>query len=148
MLILIATVLMFLNMVLELVAIGSSSHYLIRQYKAGKIGKNPLWDSWVIGHIMIRLVIAHLLQMALWAGAFIWCSQFSDWESAFYHSTVNFASLGYGDIVMSKEWRLLGSLEAATGVMMFGISAAMLFAVLSKIILLRSGSMAGHGEEP
>lgn len=146
MLILIATVLMLLNLVLQLGAIGACSDYLIRSFKAGKIGKTALRDSWIMGHIMIRLIIAHLLQMALWAGAFIWCGQFSDWESAFYHSTVNFASLGYGDIVMSKEWRLLGSLEAATGVMMFGISSAMLFAVLSKIILLRSSATANQDE--
>ena len=53
--------------------------------------------------------------------------------TAFYHSAVNFASLGYGDIVMSEKWRLLGALEASNGVLMFGLSAGTLLAVMTNL---------------
>ncbi|MCY1384976.1 hypothetical protein D9M69_732920 [compost metagenome] len=47
---------------------------------------------------------------------------------------MNFATLGYGDIVMSEEWRLLGPLEAANGILMFGVSTAVMTATVSDII--------------
>ena len=75
--------------------------------------------------------------MVLWAVAFLGCGEFRDYGTAFYHSAVNYTSLGYGDIVMSQRWRLLGPLEAMTGVLLFGLSAATVFAVMSRRIDLR-----------
>ena len=56
--------------------------------------------------------------------------EFDALEVAVYHSAVNFASLGYGDIVMSERWRLLGPLEAVNGVLMIGVSTAVLMTTL------------------
>ena len=53
---------------------------------------------------------------------------------AVYHSAVNFASLGYGDIVMSEQWKMLGALEAVVGVLMLGMTSAALMAILSQLI--------------
>jgi hypothetical protein len=69
--------------------------------------------------------------------AFLGCGEFRDFETAFYHSAVNYTTLGYGDIVMSERRRLLGPLEAMTGVLLFGLSAATVFAVLSRLVALR-----------
>jgi hypothetical protein len=63
-----------------------------------------------------------------------------DYATAFYHSTVNFTTLGYGDIVMPPIWHLLGPLEAANGVLMFGLSASAastMFAVTNRLLELR-----------
>ena len=60
--------------------------------------------------------------------------EFSDVYEAVYHSAVNFTSLGYGDIVMSKRWKLMGPLEAANGVLMFGMTSAALMAILQQLI--------------
>jgi len=73
--------------------------------------------------------------MTIWAMLFMYLGEFNDFLTAFYHSTVNFASLGYGDIVMSERWRLLGALEASNGVLMFGLSAGTLLAVMSHIFV-------------
>lgn len=81
--------------------------------------------------ILLFLFLGHLFQFATWAGLFVWLGEFADFSTAFYHSTVNFTSLGYGDIVMSEEWRLLGALEAANGVLMFGITAGLVLAVMT-----------------
>ena len=53
---------------------------------------------------------------------------------AFYHSAVNYTTLGYGDIIMTPSWRLLGPLEAADGALMFGVSTAMVFAVIARLM--------------
>ena len=80
----------------------------------------------VIGAVMLILLIGNLMQVGIWAWLFILIGEFEAYDEAFYHSLVNFASLGYGDIVMSEEHRLLGALEALNGVLMVGISAATL----------------------
>jgi hypothetical protein len=83
--------------------------------------------------VMGFLFLGHIMQFATWATLFMIIGEFEDFGTAFYHSTVNFTSLGYGDIVMSEDWRLLGALEAANGVLMFGLSAGMFLSVMSRL---------------
>ena len=92
---------------------------------------------------MLPLIIATLamlggtlVQIALWGGLFLWLGEFEQIYDAIYHSAVNFSSLGYGDIVMSRERRLLGPLEAVNGVLMLGMSAATLMAIIQHMITL------------
>src|SRR6266404_4016583 len=54
-----------------------------------------------------------------------------------YHSMVNYTSLGYGDVIMSPSWKLLGPLETANGMLLFGVSTAMIFAVIQRLIQAR-----------
>jgi hypothetical protein len=54
---------------------------------------------------------------------------------------VNFTSLGYGDVVMKQEWKLLGPLEAANGVLMMSMTAAALTAILQSIIRSQAGAI-------
>jgi hypothetical protein len=56
---------------------------------------------------------------------------------AFYSSAQNYTTLGYGDVVMSASWRLLGPLESADGMLMFGLTTAMIFAVIHRLIQAR-----------
>ena len=89
---------------------------------------NPsFWSSlFVINGVMLLLVIGNLTQVAIWAVLFQLLGEFEPFHDAFYHSAVNFATLGYGDIVMSDEHRLLGPIEAINGVLMIGVSTAAL----------------------
>ncbi len=91
------------------------------------------WDTYAISLVLLMLFAGHLVQIAIWAALFMYIGEFDDFLTAFYHSTVNFASLGYGDIVMSEKWRLLGALEASNGVLMFGLSAGTLLAVMTNL---------------
>jgi len=84
--------------------------------------------------VMIIMMTGNLLQMALWGGLFIGLGEFDTFYQAAYHSAVNYTSLGYGDVVMSESWKLLGALEAANGVLMFGLTSAALMAVLQHLI--------------
>jgi hypothetical protein len=80
------------------------------------------------------VVFAHLVNIALWAGLFWLCGEFADLEAAYYHSAGNYTSLGYGDIVMSARWRLLGPLETINGIVMFGLSTAMIVALITRLV--------------
>jgi hypothetical protein len=91
------------------------------------------FDIYVLGVLMAVLFVGHLFQVAIWAGLFLYIGEFSDFQTAFYHSMVNYAALGYGDIVMSEQWRLLGALESTVGVLMFGLTAGMMVAVMTPL---------------
>lgn len=91
------------------------------------------FDTYVISLVLLMLFIGHLVQIAIWAILFMYIGEFGDFLTAFYHSAVNFASLGYGDIVMSEKWRLLGALEASNGVLMFGLSAGTMLSVMTNL---------------
>ena len=84
---------------------------------------------WVVTGVMILLVIGNIAQVGIWALLFRLLGEFPDFNTAFYHSAVNFATLGYGDIVMSGNHKLLGPIEAINGVLMIGVSTAVLITV-------------------
>jgi hypothetical protein len=99
----------------------------------------PFWGaSAVLAAALLALLISALVQIAFWAVAFLVCGEFTDFEAAYYHSAVNFTTLGYGDIVMSRRWRLLGPLEAVNGSLMLSLSAAMLFTILGRVAEARA----------
>jgi Ion channel len=93
--------------------------------------------TWVFIRIAWLLLFFHLLEIAVWALFFWWEKCLPNLESSFYFSGVTYATLGYGDLLLPKQWRLFGPLEALTGSLMVGLSIAFFFAVLSKQILQR-----------
>lgn len=138
---------MILNLLIELTAVGLSVRFFVWEIQRCPSGRGFFTDMWAMGVILMLLLFGHLFQMAVWAGGFVWCGEFEDFTTAFYHSAVNYASLGYGDIVMGEAWRLLGGIEAAVGVMMFGVSAALLFSVLSKLMRMHFTEGLGMRQE-
>ncbi len=92
-----------------------------------------LKSSALLTAVMLIMLVGTFAQIAVWSAVFQLGGEFTDFQTAFYHSTVNFATLGYGDIVMSEQARLLGALEAVNGVMMFGLTTGVLFTVLNAI---------------
>lgn len=91
--------------------------------------------------IIIIVLVGNLLQIMLWGILFLWLGEFSSLQEAVYHSGVNFATLGYGDIVMSTKWKLLGPLEAVNGALMIGLSGASMLAVLQHHIRKQLGNL-------
>ena len=84
--------------------------------------------------VAVLLLLVHLVNIALWAAVFYRCGEFAEFDLAYYHSAVNYSSLGYGDLVMSESWRLLGPLETVDGTMGFGISTALIAAIMLRLI--------------
>lgn len=83
----------------------------------------------VVNSVMMLLIIGNLAQLTIWAMIFWVLGEFNDLSAAIYHSAVNFATLGYGDVVMSERYKLLGPLEAINGVLMIGVTTATLISV-------------------
>jgi hypothetical protein len=87
--------------------------------------------------LMVRLMTAfiglHVLEILLWAGFYRWLC-FPLWESAFYFSAASYATVGYGDVVLPWMWRTLGPVESIIGVLMCGLSASFLFAIVTRLV--------------
>ena len=96
-------------------------------------------DAIILSIVLAVMFVGNILQIAIWALLFVFLQEFTDFTTAFYHSTVNFASLGYGDIVMSEKWRLLGALEASNGVLMLGLTAGTLLTVMTRLFTRHKG---------
>ncbi len=89
--------------------------------------------SVVLSFFVLFLFLATVLEVWVWALLYILIGAFDGLEEALYFSTVTFTTLGYGDIVLDEEWRLLASFEAANGLFLFGWSTALVFAVVQWI---------------
>ena len=88
-------------------------------------------------------ILMHLLQIAVWALFYFWHHGMPDLQSAFYFSAVTYTTTGYGDLVLPKEWRIVGGVEALTGILMCGLSTGLFFAVFTKVFgLNRENSRA------
>lgn len=83
--------------------------------------------------VVLGIFAIHTLQIWLYAAAFEIIGAAPDFETALYYSTVTFASLGQGDVVLAREWRLFGAIEAANGVILFAWSTAFLLAVMARL---------------
>ncbi|MCG8561424.1 MAG: potassium channel family protein [Hyphomicrobiales bacterium] len=79
---------------------------------------------------VLGIFFLHTVQIWCWAVLYRWLGQFETLERALYFSTVTFTTLGYGDVTLERRWQLLSSLEAANGIILFGVSTALVFAVL------------------
>jgi len=97
-----------------------------------------VWRNSVATVFFIMILwMGHLAQMTVWATVFVTVGEFETFAPAFYHSAVNYTTLGYGDIVMSPRWRLLGPQEAACGSLAFGWSTAAIVTIVMRLVRFR-----------
>lgn len=117
--------------------LSATVSFLRREKRLGRVGRGFWIDVAIVAQTVSFALLAHLIEIGCWAVLFVLRGEFSEFGTAYYHSAVNYTTLGYGDIVMSPAWRLLGPVEAANGMLMFGVSTAMIFAVIQRLIEAR-----------
>lgn len=87
--------------------------------------------------LLVRLaawiIVFHMIEIGVWAVAYRWTGAHQDLQSAIYFSAVTYTTTGYGDVVLPLEWRLLGGVEALTGILMCGWSTGFFFAVVGRL---------------
>lgn len=92
------------------------------------------WSSWLFVFLAGWIVVLHLLEITAWAVFYEWQGAIGDLTSALYFSAVTYTTTGYGDIVLPQEWRLVGGVEALTGILMCGWSTGFFFAVVVRLL--------------
>lgn len=88
----------------------------------------------ILSLVMLLMLFGNFLQMAVWALLFVTLGEFETFAQALYFSGVTFATLGYGDLVLSAPRQLLSAVEAANGILMFGLSTAAMTAALGDVL--------------
>jgi hypothetical protein len=85
--------------------------------------------------LVLLMSLAACFESVLWACLYWGVGALPELREAFYFSLVTFTTLGYGDVTLGDEWRLLGAFEAANGIIMFGWTTALIVAVANRLFL-------------
>lgn len=102
-----------------------------KRAKAGVYDSKEFWTSIVV----LIMFAASFIEALAWAFTYLFLDAFNGLDESLYFSIVTFTTLGYGDIVLSNSYRLLASLEAANGIIIFGWSTAIIITVVQKYYL-------------
>ncbi|AFD05266.1 potassium channel family protein [Solitalea canadensis] len=87
----------------------------------------------------IILMLLHYMEIALWAAVYFVIpelSQLGTWEEAIYFSMITYTTVGYGDITLPAIWRVMSGFEAMNGILLFGWSTAMFYAVAQRMMII------------
>ena len=132
-----AVTLTFCTVIIHALALMPIIYFVRYEIRHGRAGVLFWRDVGIVAAATVVALAAHLVAVTTWALVFTLCGEFSQLAPALYHSGMNYTTLGDSDKVMSPSWRLLASLEAANGMLMFGVSTAMLFAVIQRLFQTR-----------
>ncbi len=91
------------------------------------------WKVPMITLAVLGIFCAHVVQIWVWAVFYLVINVLPDMETALYFSTSTFTTVGYGDVILEKDWRLVSSFQSANGFILFGWSTAFIFEVMSKL---------------
>jgi hypothetical protein len=127
---LIGWALMGLSVVIHAGGVTSALRWARRQ----SIESERFWAwTWLFVCLAAWVILLHLLEITVWGLFYLWIGAIPGLPSALYFSAVTYTTTGYGDIVLPEEWRLVGGIEALTGILMCGWSTGFFFAVVSRM---------------
>lgn len=129
------------------VAVHAAGLALVLRHVMKRGGALPA-DVWPFTWLLIRiawwLLLLHGIEVSVWALFYAGSGCLPDAETAFYFSGVTYATIGYGDVLLPRPWRILAPIEGLTGILMCGLSAAFLVALVSRIYALRWRAQPGE----
>jgi hypothetical protein len=132
-----ALFLVFVSVAVHAVAVAHMMMRLMRNSRL--LDLNVLRSHVLLLFLVFTVLLAsHLIQALLWAAAYYAVGGFDDLATSLYFSLSSYTTVGYADVVLPQHLRLLGPLEAATGVLMFGWSTGYIFAFATRMLA------AGH----
>ena len=123
-----ATVAIHLTGLAFLVRMLRSHHRLVRPLKRAPVA--------ILLTATIMIFVIHAAEIWLYALLYVLLGAIDSFEVALYFSTSTYSSVGYGDVVLGEDWRILGAIEGATGLIMIGWSTAFLVSLLGQLKLL------------
>ena len=83
--------------------------------------------------LVLAMLQLHLCEIAIWAAVYRVEGCFGDLRTSLYFSLISYATVGYGDVLLKEQYRMLGGIEALAGVMMMSWSTAILIAYLQRV---------------
>jgi voltage-gated potassium channel len=108
--------------------------FWVRRVVAGDLHSlGPFRSAALVVRLTAAVIALHGVLILFWAGCFRWLC-LPSWESAVYFSASSYVTVGYGDVVLPSNWRILGPLETIMGLLMCGISVNVLFATVTRLV--------------
>lgn len=107
--------------------------HLVQKQSNAKLKHRKYSKMFWISAIVLLMLLASIIESVIWAITYLALDVIQSTEQALYFSIVTFTTLGFGDITLSESWRLLASLEAANGIIIFGWSTAIVMAAVQKL---------------
>ena len=128
-----ALLLVFMSVAVHAIAVA---HMMMRLMHSSRLLDLNVLRSHVLLLFLVFTVLlaSHLTQAVLWAAAYYAVGGFDDLATSLYFSLSSYTTVGYADVVLPQHLRLLGPLEAATGVLMFGWSTGYIFAFATRMM--------------
>ena len=112
--------------------------YVLETYKNRFfVSLSRLGTIFAIALVTIWLMLSHMLGIWVWSFCFLAIDAFSALEESLYFSSVCFTTLGFGDILLPQEWRLLSGACATNGLLLFGVSTAFLVEFMRRLRLMK-----------
>ncbi len=87
--------------------------------------------------VFVFITALHLVEACIWAVFYYAAGLFETLETTLYFSLKTYSTVGYGDVVLPEHWRLLGTLEGISGVLLCGVSTAFLFTIMNALFRFR-----------
>ena len=128
-----AVLLLSLTLCLQCAGVITLIEWLKRVLARDIHKRGPVYSATLVVKSTVAIIILHGLVILLWA-SFYRARCFPTWELAFYFSASSYSTVGYGDLILPSNWRLLGPLEGITGMLMCGISVSVLFALVARLL--------------
>jgi hypothetical protein len=91
-----------------------------------------------IARLFIAIALSHTVQVCIWAATLLAVGALAHGEEAIYFAMVTYTTVGYGDVVLSPEFRIFGAMAAMTGILCFGLSTAVLVGYFAGLISRRA----------
>ena len=78
----------------------------------------------------LLLALLHGIEAAVWAAAYLWLGALDSLGTAILYSIDSMTTRGASGVMLQTHWQMMGALEAADGMLLFGISTAFIFTVM------------------
>ena len=95
--------------------------------------RHPFVRAQKTGEVVLLMLFFSFLEISVWAGIYLLVGAVEKMEAALYFSMVTFTTLGYGDVLLDERWRLMAAFEAANGIIIFGLTTAVVVAVVQRV---------------
>ena len=127
----------FLVLVTAVVHMIATAAALVMLKKMGRLlhmnKASTLQRTLLVAGLVASMFFVSVLDTVIWAYTYLRVGAIEQVETALYFSMVTFTTLGYGDVVLTGNWRTLASIQAANGVIVFGWTTALIFVFIQRV---------------
>jgi voltage-gated potassium channel len=143
-----STGMVILTVIMHLFGLGFLMFLMRLQHERYNVKNSALDDIVAIIIAAVGITVLHVSEMYVYAWMYRAIGAFQDFETAFYYSTVAYTTLGFGDVLLTSQWRIVGAIEAANGLVLIGWSTAFFMSMIAQMRNLEGKMFRGFSGPP